>query len=392
MTATHTTSSFVLAPAMARARTATDVWHTYAVVAAAACVMIGVYWDISWHMSIGRDTFWTPAHLLVQAGGLLAGLTSGYVALETTFTGTATERAASVGFWGFRAPLGAWVCIWGCLAMVASAPFDNWWHDAYGLDVKIVSPPHAILALGIFAIAVGALLLTLAKQNRSAGGEQVRYAALYVLTGGLLVMNFGIFLTEFSLRWQQHGPTFYEVSALTYPFALVAVARGSKVRWPATGAAVVYMTVMLVLMWVIHLFPATPKLGPIYQPITHMVTLAFPVWLLGPGIAIDVVMHRLHRKVASPVLALVLGGAFVLSFAAVQWPFAGFLVHSPAARNAFFNADNWVYFASAAYVERARHFATPTASVVSMGVAVLIATASAWVGLAWGRWMGKVQR
>ena len=39
---------------------------------AAVCVMVGVYWDISWHMTIGRDTFWTPAHVLIQAGGLIA--------------------------------------------------------------------------------------------------------------------------------------------------------------------------------------------------------------------------------------------------------------------------------------------------------------------------------
>lgn len=48
--------------------------HAYACVFAALCVMVGVYWDISWHMTIGRDTFWTPAHLVIQAGGLIAGL------------------------------------------------------------------------------------------------------------------------------------------------------------------------------------------------------------------------------------------------------------------------------------------------------------------------------
>ena len=70
--------------------------HAYTVVFAAFSVMAGVYWDISWHMSIGRDTFWTPAHLLIQAGGLLAGLSSGWVVLRTTFGGSETERAASV--------------------------------------------------------------------------------------------------------------------------------------------------------------------------------------------------------------------------------------------------------------------------------------------------------
>jgi hypothetical protein len=66
-------------------------WHAPTVVFAAVCVMVGVYWDISWHMTIGRDTFWTPAHLLIQAGGLIAGITSGSVALKTTF---GAERSA----------------------------------------------------------------------------------------------------------------------------------------------------------------------------------------------------------------------------------------------------------------------------------------------------------
>src|SRR5215212_11720930 len=86
-------------------------WHVYAVVASAGMVVVGLLWDISWHMSIGRDTFWTPAHLLIQGGGLIAGVSSGLVALHTTFRGTEVEKASAVSFWGFGAPLGAWVCV-----------------------------------------------------------------------------------------------------------------------------------------------------------------------------------------------------------------------------------------------------------------------------------------
>src|SRR5438132_587454 len=63
----------------------THAWLSYVAVIAALAVMVGVYWDISWHMSIGRDSFWTPAHLLIQSGGVLAGLCSGFVALKCTF-------------------------------------------------------------------------------------------------------------------------------------------------------------------------------------------------------------------------------------------------------------------------------------------------------------------
>ena len=70
--------------------------------------------------------------------------------------------------WGFRAPLGAFISAWGGVAMITSAPFDNWWHNAYGIDVKILSPPHAVLALGMFATVFGALILVLREQNLGA--------------------------------------------------------------------------------------------------------------------------------------------------------------------------------------------------------------------------------
>ena len=147
--------------------TARAPWPIYAVLFASTSVVLGVIWDISWHRTIGRDTFWTPAHLAIYLGGVVAGLTCGWLALHTTFAGSTEDRAAAVRFWGFRAPFGAWVCIWGTFAMLTSAPFDDWWHNAYGLDVKIISPPHMLLAAGIGAIQCGAMLMALAWQNRA---------------------------------------------------------------------------------------------------------------------------------------------------------------------------------------------------------------------------------
>ena len=375
---------------------ASQVWHAYTAAFAALCVMVGVYWDISWHMSIGRDSFWTPAHLLIQAGGLIAGISSGYVALKTTFRGTDAERNAAVNFWGFRAPLGAWICVWGCGAMLTSAPFDNWWHEAYGLDVTIVSPPHTVLALGIYSIVIGAFLLTLAQQNRANARDRHRLALLLAGLGGLLLMNFAIFLTEFSERMMQHSPSFYHVTAIVFPFALAAIARAVRLRWPAATAAVAYMALMLALMWIIQAFPATPKLGPIYQHITHMVTLAFPLWLVVPGLAVDVVHRRLEGQVNTFVMATAIAAAFLVAFVAAQWPFASFLVESPASRNWFFNADNYVYWAGPAYVESTHRFPPGpdgfTAIMKGYGEAYVFAVVSAFVGLAWGRWMTKVQR
>ena len=50
--------------------------------------------------------------------------------------------------------------------MIASAPFDDWWHNAYGLDVKIISPPHMVLAAGMIGIQLGTMLLAVSWANR----------------------------------------------------------------------------------------------------------------------------------------------------------------------------------------------------------------------------------
>ena len=370
-------------------------WHAYTAVFAAACVMVGVYWDISWHMSIGRDSFWTPAHLLIQAGGLIAGLSSGYVALRTTFKGSDAERNAAVSFWGFRAPLGAWTCVWGCGAMLTSAPFDDWWHNAYGLDVRIISPPHALLAVGIFSIVVGALLLTLAEQNRATDDRtRRRLAWLLAVTGGMLTMNFALFLTEYSAREYMHGAIFYYVTTFAFSFALTTLARAIKLRWAATSAAAVFTGLMLALMWIIQLFPATPKLGPIFQHITHMVTLAFPVLIIVPAVFIDLILHRFEGKVGTLALAAMIGPVFVATFVAVQWPFATFLVTSPIAQGPLFNADNFVYWMSPTYEATTRRFAPqgdwPIG--VHLALAAVLATVTSALGLRRGEWMTKVRR
>src|SRR5690606_9252551 len=120
---------------------------------------------------------------------IVAGFACGWVALRTSFIPSA-DRSAAVPFWRvFRAPLGAWITIWGAIAMITSAPFDDWWHNAYGLDVKILSPPHALLAAGIGAINLGALVMVLALQNRARTvAVRRRLALLTVGAAGLLLL------------------------------------------------------------------------------------------------------------------------------------------------------------------------------------------------------------
>src|SRR5581483_10990620 len=130
----------------------------------------------------GRDSFWTPAHLLIQFGAVLAALGSALVIMRTTFSGDAALRRDTVNVLGFRAPLGAFIASWGGIAMLTSAPFDNWWHEAYGLDVQIISPPHVVLFLGTYGVLLGTIVLIAGHMNRSVG-ESRRISKLLLLYG-----------------------------------------------------------------------------------------------------------------------------------------------------------------------------------------------------------------
>src|SRR5690606_35439009 len=126
--------------ARARSSARATSWYSCIIVLGAVSIVTGILWDISWHRTIGRDTFWTPAHLAIYLGGVLGGCVGGWLALRGTFVASPEEQAGMVSVFGLRAPFGAWLCIWGALAMLTSAPFDDWWHNAYRLDVKVLSP------------------------------------------------------------------------------------------------------------------------------------------------------------------------------------------------------------------------------------------------------------
>ncbi len=366
-------------------------WYLWAVAFASTSVIVGVVWDISWHRTIGRDTFWTPAHLAIYLGGAVAGLSCGWLVLKTTFAGTERERAAGVTFWGFRGPLGAWVCIWGSFAMITSGPFDDWWHNAYGLDVEILSPPHTILAAGILAIQVGAMLMVLARQNNA--GDERSLQLLYTFAGGVLILMVATLATEYiTFPNDQHGPQFFVVSAGVLPFVLIGISRSALLRWGAVAAATVYMGVTILMIWILQLFPAQPMLAPIMRQVDSMVPPAFPILLVVPALAIDLIIHRMPtgaRRLRQWLFAVGAGLAAILVLGVVQWYFAEFLI-SPGARNFVFAADQWDYNNPQGSWQY--EFWGSPMTLAAVGWTAVIAAVSATLGLWWGNWMARVRR
>ena len=391
-TATQAAPAAVLAAAGEFAAPRVVPWHLLAVAFASTSIIVGGIWDISWHRSIGRDSFWTAAHMAIYLGGIVAGLTCGWLVLRATFADDAPARAAGVSFWGFRGPLGAWVCIWGAFAMLVSAPFDDWWHNAYGLDVEILSPPHVVLAAGIFGIGVGALFMSLARQN-NAGGRDPLLQGLFVYTGGLLILMLATLFTEYiMLPNAQHAPAFFFASAAVFPLLLVAIARGASSRWGASGAAATYMGVTLLMIWILQLFPAQPMLAPIMRHVERMVPPSFPILLVAPALVVDWAVNRMPVAAARMrqwLIAAAAGVAAIVVLGVVQWFFAEFML-TEHARNFFFAGDLWDY-GSPPGAYQYEFWGRPLA-VADAGWVALVAAASALAGLWWGNWMARVRR
>ena len=369
-------------------------WTIWFMVAGITSGMVGGIWDISWHMSIGRDSFWTPAHIMIQLTGVLVGIACGYAILWTTFAGASSARDASVQVLGFRAPVGAFIAVWGCVAMLASAPFDNWWHNAYGLDVKIVSPPHVLLSLGSFATKVGAMAWVASVMNRSVETVRTRLTWLFFLIGAMAVAQLSVMIIDPTWLVNMHTAGCYLAVALFIPSMLIATGWGAAHKWGCTMVAVIYTVIGLGAEWLLPLFAAQPKLGPVYHNVTHYVPLRFPLLLIVPAMVTDWLFQKFQQR-SSWAKALWTGPAFVLSFLVVQWPFASFLV-SPSARNWIFGSAYFAYFDPAGLLYDPYKFQvgekTPVAFLLTLVAALVAAIVTIRLGLAWGDWMRRVRR
>lgn len=369
-------------------------WYVWCAVVAVTSAMVGTHWDISWHRSIGRDTFWTPAHIAIYMCGVLAGISCGYLILSTTFRKASPLREASVSIWGFRGPLGAFIAAWGGVAMITSAPFDDWWHNAYGLDVKILSPPHVLLIAGMVGVQLGALILILGQMNRVSQKAREKLEWLFLYVSAMIVVCIMILIFEYTLRLYMHSGFFYRVVAIAIPGVLAAVARASGRRWAASVVIGIYTLFLIGCVWILPLFPAAPKLGPVYQHVTHFIPPEFPLLLIAPALALDWLWARTPNW--KPWLqAAVSGAVFVAVLVAMQWPFANFLM-DPSSRNWVFGTNYFDYNLRPNDYYTLHRFYWVDKTVPrfwgEMAAAVAAAIVTTRLGMGWGDWMRRIRR
>jgi hypothetical protein len=338
--------------------------------------------------------------MAIQACGVIAAIICGYLIFVSTFSRSSKLKAATVNVLGFHAPLGAFIAAWGGIAMITSAPFDNWWHAAYGLDVKIISPPHTLLILGMRCVAVGILFLILAVMNRAWSEQTVSsektvktLQRLFLYVGGLIVSGQMFFLLEKTWDVKLHSVNAYLSMGIALPIIFAILSQASRYKWAATSTAAVYMIFAIGEILILPLFPAQPKLGPVFTPVTHLIPAKFPILIIVPALALDLFWQR-TRAWKPWLVALVSGFLFIAVLALVEWPFANFLL-SKASENRFFGTIYFDYNSRPNGYDRLRLFSEPDHGfTLYFGLlrAAIYGSISAWIGLSFGRWMRSVQR
>src|SRR6478672_7751342 len=144
----------------------------------------GNAWDLFWHIAIGRDSFWIPPHTMMYAAVALSGL----IALAVVLGDTLRRADWLSAMLRFRAPLGFFLLGLGVLQMLLSAPFDDWWHRRYGVDVSVWSPPHLIGFSGAVVMLCGVIIATTSERRRALPLPRRQERALFLLLALLLAL------------------------------------------------------------------------------------------------------------------------------------------------------------------------------------------------------------
>ena len=114
--------------------------------------LLGVYWDVGHHATLGWESSWMPPRLPTHAGTALFFYASLCGLLLTRRRARSFLRAARTGH-------GLAAAMLGSIVEVGAAPLDDLWHRLHGRDVTVWSPPHL---MGVAGAPVGVYGMTCA--------------------------------------------------------------------------------------------------------------------------------------------------------------------------------------------------------------------------------------
>jgi hypothetical protein len=253
--------------------------------------LIGVYWDIAWHIDIGRDTFFSMPHNFIYSGMLIV--------LLTTAWGLFSDSRATSFHWRFGRRYihpGMLVATISAALILFFAPADELWHRFFGLDVTLWGPMHLVGLTGFtFFTFSGALIAWLEREIAPLEQKQL-FERITLFFMAALLGNLMLFLAEYEFNIAQFPIDFHPLLlAAISVFPLVLIAKIYPRAWGATKVALIFTAIRLSM----HLWLSTTQgmnLAGLSKPVFPILILTAvvidllvkkaPTWLLGSSAAV----------------------------------------------------------------------------------------------------------
>lgn len=309
-------------------------------------LVLGFFWDVAWHIALGRDEFlFSPPHVSLLAGILLVGA-GGLVG-----TAVASHDDAPVAWrrGGLRVPAGAAPLVAATAIAVGGFTVDELWHWAYGLDVTMWSPPHLLMIVPMSLSPLGGWLV-LAEAGRHGDGDTHRGGSLRLawLLAGAALLGLSAYQLELDLGVPQWPQAYHPILlAMAGGFGLTA-ARAALGR----GGALVAVAYFWVLRGL--LFGVTAGLWGLGEP-------RIPLYAAG-AVGVELAWREAGRRGWSPARTALSAGAAMATVG----------LAGEAAGSHAWGWHPW-----------------QAAIVPWLGVAAVAAIGAAWLGAAFGRVAGQ---
>jgi hypothetical protein len=248
--------------------------------------LLGVYWDIAWHIDIGRDTFFTMPHNFIYSGMLLV--------LLTTAWGLFSDNRATPFAWriaGRDFHPGMLVAMISAALILFFAPADELWHRFFGVDATLWGPMHLVGLTGFTFFALSGMTIAWLERQLSPVEQKPLFEHLTLFFAAILLGNLMLFLAEYEFNIPQFPVDFHPLllAALSV-FPLILVGKIHPRGFAATKVVLLFTAMRLAM----HLWLMTTsgmELAGDSKPVFPMLLLTallidltikrMPTWLLG---------------------------------------------------------------------------------------------------------------
>lgn len=212
-------------------RSAAPLVVRWLAVTAGLSAIVATYWDGAWHTAIGRDSALEPPHLLLYSSLTVAAVAVGVWALTT-----AVRERSIFSVLRQRALL---LSLGALVGIAASGGLDVLWHDYFGRDAVLWSPPHLLSVIASLVLIVG---LT------ASGGGENRSMAIGIGLGAVLLATSMIPVMEYDSRVPQFTEIAYlpivVVAALFAAWVIDFAVKGARVMAVAVSAVIAFRAVI----------------------------------------------------------------------------------------------------------------------------------------------------